>query len=239
MKPHVICHMVSSIDGRLAPSRWTTSPDGTRTDWTAAYATIHEKLEGDAWIVGRVTMAEMTKGKQHAPNGKVTATRPYHFAANGTRPFAIALDPSARLHFDRADIDGDHIVVLLGRDVSDSHLAELAGDGVSYIISDTNEIDLAVSLDVLERELGIRRLVLEGGGGINGSFFAAGLVDELSVIIAPALDGQSSSRAIVECGDVGLVGKVQLSLMSCEMLTHGALHLRYAVQSNSLNDRRE
>lgn len=52
-------------------------------------------------------------------------------------------------------------------------------------------------LDVLGRELGIRRLLLEGGG-INGSFFAAGLVDELSVIIAPALDGQSDGRATVE-----------------------------------------
>jgi riboflavin biosynthesis pyrimidine reductase len=52
-------------------------------------------------------------------------------------------------------------------------------------------------LDVLGRELGIRRLLPEGGG-INGSFFAAGLVDELSVIIAPALDGQSDGRAIFE-----------------------------------------
>jgi riboflavin biosynthesis pyrimidine reductase len=230
MKPHVICHMVSSIDGRLAPSRWTTSPDGTRTDWTAAYAEIHESLAGDAWIVGRVTMAEMAKGKPHAAEGQVVVERPYHFAAKDSRPFAIALDPSGRLHFDRADIDRDHIVVLLGRDVPDNHLAELTGDGVSYIIAETKEIDLAATLDVLSRELGIQRLLLEGGGGINGSFFAAGLVDELSVIIAPALDGQAGSRAIVETGDVRLTHKVQLSLMSSEMLAHGAVHLRYAVR---------
>jgi len=28
MKPHVICHMMVSLDGRIHPSRWTASPDG-------------------------------------------------------------------------------------------------------------------------------------------------------------------------------------------------------------------
>ena len=67
MKPHVVCHMISSIDGRVLPSRWTRSPDGSREDWSASYATVHEKLDGDAWIVGRVTMAEMTRTAPHAP----------------------------------------------------------------------------------------------------------------------------------------------------------------------------
>ncbi len=30
MKPHVICHMMVSLDGRIHPSRWTASPDGNR-----------------------------------------------------------------------------------------------------------------------------------------------------------------------------------------------------------------
>lgn len=230
MKPNVICHMISSIDGRLSPGRWTTSPDGSRDSWSAIYAAIHEKLEGDAWIVGRVTMAEMVKAGPHPPAVFEAVKRPYHLVARNANSYAIALDPSGKLHFDRAEIDGDHIVVLLGRDVPDSHLAELAGDGVSYIVSDAHEIDLAAVLDVLGRELGIRQLLLEGGGGINGSFFAAGLVDELSVLIAPALDGRSDSRAIVESGEAGLAGKAQLSLISCETLEHGAIHLRYAVR---------
>jgi riboflavin biosynthesis pyrimidine reductase len=231
MKPHVICHMASSIDGRLAPSRWSGSPDGNRDEWSASYAKIHENLKGDAWMVGRVTMAEMTKGEPHAPAGKVTVERPHHFAAKDARPFAIALDDSGKLHFDRADIDGDHIVVLMGSDVTDPHLAELAGHGLSYIVSDTKVTDLATTLHVLGRELGIRRLLLEGGGSVNGSFFAAGLVDELSVIVAPALDGRSDSRSIVDTGEIGLAGKIELSLNSCERLQHGAVHLLYTVTS--------
>ncbi|WP_184255753.1 RibD family protein [Rhodopseudomonas rhenobacensis] len=231
-KPHIVCHMVSSLDGRLSPSNWTASPDGNRNDWSAAYAAIHEKLKGEAWIVGRVTMAEMAKGVPHAPavNGEIE--RPLYLAPHGHAPYAIALDASGKLHFDRADIDGDHIVVLLGRDVSDSHLAELKADGISYIVSQSTQVELPAMLDVLRGELGIRRLLLEGGGGINGSFFAAGLVDELSVIVAPALDGRSGGKSIVDSGEVGLAGKVELSLTSCDKLEHGAIHLLYAVKPN-------
>jgi riboflavin biosynthesis pyrimidine reductase len=229
-KPYIVCHMVSSIDGSLSLSKWTQSPDGSRSDWSASYEAVHEKLNADAWIVGRVTMAEMAKGKPHPAGGQITVERPHHFAAREARPFAIALDVSGKLHFAGPDINGDHVVVLLGRDVSDQHLAELAGDGVSYIVSETAELDLAAALDVLGRELGIRRLALEGGGSINGSFFAAGLVDEFSVIMAPALDGRSGSKSIVDFGEVGLAGKAELSLTSCTKLEHGAVHLIYAVK---------
>lgn len=230
MKPYVICHMLSSVDGRLAPSRWSKSPDGARSDWSGLYAALHEQLECQAWIVGRVTMAEMTGAGPHVPAQGGIAERPSRFANRGAATFAIALDPEGKLHFDRAEIDGDHIVVLLGRDVPDTHLSELAGDGVSYIVSEGAAIDPAAMLDSLGRELGIRRLALEGGGGINGTFFAAGLVDELSLLVAPAVDGRSDTRAIIEAGDAGLAADVRLSLIACERLEHGVAHLRYSVE---------
>jgi len=233
MKPYVICHMVSSIDGGLHPSRWTDSPDGKLSDWTALYQSCHEKLDGDAWMVGRVTMAEMSKGSPHPPHEHGRVERPFHVADRNAASFAIALDISGRLHFTGSEIDGDHIVVLLGSEVPDSHLAELTADGISYIVSAQTQPDLSSMLDMLERELGIRRLLLEGGAGINGSFLAAGLVDEISLIVAPVLDGRAASQSIVEYGEEGLAGKVQLSLKSCETLAHGAIHLRYTVTSSA------
>jgi riboflavin biosynthesis pyrimidine reductase len=229
VRPYVICLMESSIDGRLHPSRWTRSPDGTPKEWSAIYSSTHEGLNADAWIVGRVTMAEMAKGKPHAPDSALRQQRPHHFAAGHDKPYAIALDPNGKLHFAKSDVGGDHVVVLLGRDVPDSHLAELAGDGISYLVSDGPEIDLAIALETLHGHLAIERLALEGGGGINGSFLAARLVDELIVIIGPAVDGRTDSRTIVEAGEAGLIGRVKLSLRTCETLTHGAVRLTYSV----------
>ncbi|QKD02664.1 RibD family protein [Mesorhizobium loti] len=229
MKPHIICHMLASLDGSLHPSRYTKSPDGGVPDWSGLYEKIHGDLEGDGWIVGRVTMAEMSKAAAHPPANAGKVERPHHFAQRDADSYAVALDASGKVHFSKPDIGGDHVVVLLGHGVADSHLAELAADGVSYIVSETTDIDLAAMLDVLGRELGIRRLLLEGGAGINGSFFAAGLVDELSLLIAPALDARAANQGFVEFGESGLAGKMQLSLKSCETLTHGVVHLRYAV----------
>lgn len=226
-RPRIICLMTSSIDGRLHPSRWTASPDGTTRDWSAAYEALHGELGGDGWIVGRTTMAEMAKGERHPPADPGTPARPIHFATR-EGPFAIALDRSGKLHFAKPDIGGDHVVVLLGHDAPDSHLAELAADGISYVVAQDEAMALAPLLDVLAEELGIATLLLEGGGHVNGSSLAAGLVDELRVVLAPALDG-SPSPAIVEAGPDGLKGKIRLSLLACDRLEHGALALRYAV----------
>jgi riboflavin biosynthesis pyrimidine reductase len=230
MKPTVICLMETSIDGRLHPSKFTKSPDGDKASWSKLYEKIHGELEGDAWIVGRVTMAEMSKGEPHPPATPGAVTRPHHFARRDAGGYAVALDRSGKLHFKSAEIGGDHVVVVLGASVPDSHLAELAGDGISYVVSDSDDIDLAATLDLLSRELGVRRLLLEGGAGINGSFFAAGLVDEFNVLVAPALDARPGTEGIVDAGDEGLTGKVTLSFLSCEPLENGVVRLRYAVK---------
>ena len=228
MKPEIVCLMMSSLDGGLHPSKWTESPDGGRKEWSALYQQIHEELRGDAWIVGRVTMAEMAKGEPHPPQSAGSVERPNHFADRKANNYAIALDTSGKLHFTRADIEGDHIVVILGNTVPDTHLAELAADGISYIVSPSADIDLPVALDVLEKELGIRKLLLEGGAAINGAFFAADLIDELYLLVAPALDGSGGQPIVTFEG--GLAGKTQLSLISAETKDNGAVALRYKVR---------
>lgn len=230
-RPRVICHMMSSLDGGLHPSRYTESAVGSKKEWDAAYEAVHEMLGGNAWLVGRVTMAEMSKGEPHPPRELADVERPIHIARRDAERYAVAVDQSGKLHFRKPDINGDEVIVFLGNGVSDEHLAELAGDGISYVVADGPEIDLAQSLETVRHEFGIERLLLEGGGGINGSFFAAGLVDELSLLVAPALVGRVGEQGFVAFGDEGLKGKVQLSLIGFEPLEHELLHLRYAVSA--------
>jgi riboflavin biosynthesis pyrimidine reductase len=228
VKPFVSILMVTSIDGRLHPSRFTSSPDGTRRDWSTEYEKVHALLRADAWLVGRVTMAEMSKAAAHAPAKPAAVRRPVHVAKADAATFAVALDPSGKLHFERGEVGGDHVIVLLGKDVPDSHLAELAADGVSYIVAEKGDIDLPAVLDVLAREFGIKHLVVEGGAATNGAFLAAGVVDELRVLVAPALDAGENVQGIVAYRD-GLAGKVRMKFKSVDALDHGVVQLCYSV----------
>lgn len=233
MKPHVICHMLISLDGRIHPSRYTASPDGNRQDWTKAYEDVHVALAADGWLVGRVTMAEMNKGTPHPPSLPGKVARPHHFARRDAGSYAIAVDRSGKLHFAKADVGGDHVVVLLGPGVPDSHLAELAGDGISYVVAPDEAMAPRPLLEVLGRELGLKRLLLEGGGNVNGSFLAAGVVDELSLLLAPAVDGAVGITGVFEVPEpAGLAGKVRLRFLGSQALEHGMVHLRYAVASD-------
>ncbi len=177
-------------------------------------------------------MQEMAKGVPHAPTSAAKVERPHHFARSDAKSYAITIDTHGNVHFAKSDIGGDHVVVLLGPDVADSHLAELTADGISYIVADKSPIDLPTVLDTLYRELGIKRLVVEGGGAINNSFLAAGLVDEMSVVIAPGIDGSRDSESIIE-GNAKLAGNIELSLTRCEQIEHGLVHLTYKVQRAS------
>jgi riboflavin biosynthesis pyrimidine reductase len=229
MKPEVIMLMSSSLDGKQHPSRWTLTPDGERRDWGRLFESVHDTLAGDAWIIGRVTMQEMSKAAAHPPAQVPPVQRPLHVAARSATHYGIVLDPSGRTHFAGPMIGGDHVIVLLGKAVDDAHLAELQADGVSYIVAEGSEIDLAAMLEALNRAFGIKRLLLEGGGTVNGSFLAAGLVDEVNILVGPAFDGDGGQQGIVSHPG-GLAGKCELSFRSATPIANGVVHLRYAVR---------
>ena len=230
MKPEVIMLMTSSLDGKQHPSRWTATPDGDRRAISGMFEKVHDTLGGDAWIVGRVTMQEMSKAEAHPPAKVPKVERPVHVAAPAARSYGIVLDRSGRCHFSGGTVGGDHVIALLGQEVGDAHLAELAADGVSYIVAEGSEIDLAAMLETLGRAFGIKRLLLEGGGTVNGSFLAAGLVDEVNVLVGPAFDGDGDGRQeSIVSHPGGLAGKCELSFRSATPMAHGMVHLRYAV----------
>jgi len=55
-----------------------------------------------------------------------------------------------------------------------------------------------VALDKIRGILGIRRLMLEGGGTFNGEVLHAGLVDEISQVVVPVVDGGRGVTAIFD-----------------------------------------
>ena len=238
MKPHVLCLMMSPLDGRLDVARWSPSDGGSAEQRSALFEAIHGRLDGDAWLCGRETMAEFAKGLPHPPADPGQPARPLHVANRDAKRYAVAADRHGKLHFEGPDANGDPAIVLLGSDISDTHLAELAADGVSYFVGETPDLDLPGCVEMLQREFGIERLVVEGGGGMIGSMLATGLVDEFHLLLCPAVDGTRGGRSIVEAGDDGLRDRVRLALTSHELLDGGVVWLRYAVAARGVGDAR-
>jgi riboflavin biosynthesis pyrimidine reductase len=229
MKPHVICLMVASVDGRTLNSRQRPKRSGGEL-----FERIHDELGGDAWLIGRVTGSEFAKGKPYPASTKATFPREPWFARRDAKAYGVVLDAQGKIGWGRSDIGGDPIVVVLTEQVSDAHLAGLRSENVSYIFAGKSELDLALALDILNRELGVKRLLLEGGGGANGAFLRAGLVDELNLVIVPAVDGAKGAPSVFDSTEAETDQRAPVTAMTLESsrtLDGGAVHLRYRIEN--------
>lgn len=222
MKPRVICHMMSSLDGRIILSRWGAKPN------TKEYETTAATFEAEAWLCGRVTMEKDFTGGL-APDLKPVAEpldRSDFVAEHGAESFAVAVVAHGKRGWESAYIDDDHVISVLTEQVPDVYLAYLREKGVSYIFGGAKELDFGVVLEKLGQLFPIRTILLEGGGHLNGSLLRAGLVDELSLLHYPVVDGAATSPTIFEQG--AQPGPPRpFRLLSVEQRPEGILWLRY------------
>jgi hypothetical protein len=84
MKPYVICHMLSSVDGRILPDRWHPPlPDRN------PYERLHDEIGCDAWLVGRVTGQEFaSRDTPYPPTTDVSTGRQNWFARKNAGAWA-------------------------------------------------------------------------------------------------------------------------------------------------------
>ena len=233
MKPHVICLMAASVDGRTLQSRWR--PEGTAGE---LFEQVHDELDGEAWLIGRVTGQEFAKGKPYPASSQETFPRQPWFAQRDAKAYGVVLDAHGKIAWGRSDIGGDPIVVVLTEEISDAHLAGLRSEGVSYVFAGKSQLDLPLALEILNRDLGVKRLLLEGGGSTNGAFLRAGLIDELSLILCPAVDGAKGAPSVFDSteAEAGHRAPVEaMSLESTRQLDGGAIWLRYRLQNAGLS----
>ncbi|ATB33322.1 RibD family protein [Melittangium boletus] len=224
-RPYVICHMVPSVDGRIVTSGWKLSPSTL-----AEYERTAQTFDADAWMIGRISM-EPYAGKARVPARKVPQPIPRtdFIARRDAESYAIALDPSGKLTWKSSSIDEEHVITVLTEQVSDDYLAFLQSKGVSYLFGGKTDLNLKKVLEKLGKEFGIKKLLLEGGGKINGSFLAADLIDELSVLVAPIADGAIGTPSLFDSRE-GKGPTRHLKLVSFEKRKGDLLWLRYKLK---------
>lgn len=226
-RPYIICHMVMSIDGKVTGD-FLDSEEGINA--AEDYYEIHREFKADAFACGRITMEGSFTGGWY-PNltefqGKMIEREDY-IADYDADFYAVAFDTHGKLGWKDAVIHDEdpgynnaHIVEVLSEDVEDAYLGYLRQTGISYIFAGKHEIDIELAVHKLWQHCISRRLLLEGGAALNGSFVRAGVIDELSLIQAPVFAAKEDKLLFGEAEG----GHYQM--MSAEELEH-SFWLRY------------
>jgi 2,5-diamino-6-(ribosylamino)-4(3H)-pyrimidinone 5'-phosphate reductase len=190
-RPYVICHMCTTIDGKIIGNRWpklSTKQSGADSS-AHLFETTAASFNIGAWLVGNTTMQEFQGHPMKLPKGKHRIGWDDFIAQPNAKTLGIGADAKGILRYQTGIVQGDHVVLLLTKRVTNDYLAHLQKAGVSYLVCGDREIDLNLALEKLHRHFKLEKLMLQGGGKFNGSMLHANLVDEISQVIVPVIDG--------------------------------------------------
>ncbi len=230
----VICIMETSVDGRIVEARWSPFYADPKEAEPDVYYDERAKLKPDACLLGRSTIEENFCALKFSSRTKtpIREAVPYQ-APRRASCCTVVFDRRGRIAYPENSIWGDDILVVMGSALADEeYLAFLRDQGISYTFAGADGCDLKAALSSLRRDFGFERIVLCGGGILNGAFLQAGLISELYQVIYPGIDGLAGVNTLFECvgrpGDLP-AADVSLQLLSCREVRAGLVLLHYRV----------
>ncbi len=224
-RPYIICHMVTSVDGRIDCGMVD------RISGDEYYSTLAQ-LDCPVELEGRVTMEHYCakQGYYEPPAGARPVGKASVHIAQKSERYTVAVDTLGRLRWPSATINEAPLICVVSEQVTQDYLDTLKAQGISWICCGQERVSLSFAMQILCRDFGVQRLALLGGGKINGAFLKAELVDELSLLLAPGIDGRSGQPALFDgATDSPRFFPTELELLSAEPLPNGVVWLRYRV----------
>lgn len=206
-RPYVIAKFAASLDGRIATrtgeSKWITGPE--------ARARAHDlRRQVDAILVGVGTVIADDPSLT-ARSGEETVARPLRVILDSTAqtpPGAAALERS-----------GSGALIATTTHAPAANLEACRAVGADLLTLETDEAgrpDAAALLPALYAR-SVRAVMVEGGAGVLGAFFDAGLVDEVWAFIAPIVIG-GGRPAVAGAGPLALADALRLENVETETL---------------------
>lgn len=231
-KQKITCLMESSIDGRLDESRWSVLYDAKGEGDPDVYYQTKADINPEISILGKETVL-----KHHCDTPFLSDTftriknpKPFLGIRSNAQMTAV-FDSKGIIAYKNNEIWGTTLMVVLGEDLaSEEYLDYLRAHEISYTFAGPDGHDIRKALQSMYSDFGIKKVLLCGGGILNGSFLKQGLIDELYLVLYPGIDGLSGVNSIFEYqGDKDeLPTKGQsLELLSCKVVRAGVVLLHY------------
>ena len=193
------------------------------------YETLNA-LHTPTTLSGRVTaQLEMAEpGEFTAKNPADVAGKECFSKKREAGGYQVVVDTRGTLLW-RDDRDSDSpLIVIMSEAVSNEYLAYLDSLDISWIVCGEKHIDLRRASELLFTEFGVERMAIVGGGTINAAFLDAGLLDEVSILLGPGIDGRRGMTSTFD----GLPmdrEPVNLKLTNVQSYADGAVWLRYTL----------
>lgn len=247
-RPYVICHVISSLDGRISGSAF-------ELEETIGAMDEHWKIRAafgcDAVLNGATTAAEIYAdgflgcedpargdvGRKESGVATDSPPREDHIAETDLDNYVVCVDPEGTLKWSRNFVDRpvqpkSHVIEVLTETSGDDYLEYLRYLGISYIFAGRDSLDIDILLAKLADSFGIERVLVTGGGEIDWSMLEAGALDEVSVIITPTISGERDVATMFDRTSLAFAKEqsaVPLELLEMRKLDNGSIHLRYRV----------
>jgi len=181
---YVILNAAMSIDGKIS-TRGNDSSFSSRKDWIR----VHKlRSSVDGIVVGISTVLE---------DNPMLNVRYY---SKGKDPVRIIIDSKARIPLNSRIIKSSKkIQTIVGttRNAPIRKINALKKVGVQVLFSGKRKVNIKSLFQQLEN-LGLKRILVEGGGEINWSVLKIGLANELIVTISPVVVGGRNAKTLVE-----------------------------------------
>lgn len=146
-----------------------------------------------------------------------------------TRPWWVIVDSRGRLssilHFFRRMEYVRDIIVLVSEKTPPEYIRYLEDRDYLFLVAGKERVDLAAAMILLSRDFAVHTLVSDTGGTLNTALLESGLVDELSLVLAPVLSGRTDVLLYRPVGR----GTIDLVLKGCGDIGEGYVHLVYEV----------
>ena len=206
-RPYVICHILSSLDGKINGPFMGTEAVGALG---AEYGKYRTKMNADAWLYGTTTTKEFTDFR-----------KPVLEKAGEVPDGDFVADDRAELYYISVDVDGEigwesgtfrnkgrapaHVIEILTASTQAAYKAYLRKTGVSYIIAGEKRLDCETAMKKLY---------------------------ELSLFLAPVTDGGSGAASLFTQIPSLTEGKpVEFLLKETEKIGDEGLRLNYQVKT--------
>ena len=182
---YVILNAAMSIDGKIS-TRGNKSSFSSGKDWIR----VHKlRSSVDGIVVGISTVLE---------DNPMLNVRYY---AKGTKnPIRIIIDSRARIPVNTRIVrSSKKIQTIVGttHNASARKINILKKAGVQVLLSGKRKVNIKNLFQQLEN-LGLKRILVEGGGEINWSILKTGIANELIVTISPVVVGGRNAKTLVE-----------------------------------------